>query len=188
MTTLIEQAKIIYNEQQVQSAISKMAQTINQDLADKKPLLLCVVNGGIFLTGQLLPKLKIALELDYIHISRYGNALEGQSMRWLAKPSTPLKERNIVILDDVLDQGITLKAIEEYCQSQGAKSIYHAVLFDKTECRASNGVVTAHCIGLTAPNEYLFGCGLDVKGFFRNTPSLYSVPPALIPKIDELLP
>lgn len=188
MQDLTQSSRLIYNQQQIEQALSNMAKQINQDLQDKNPLLLCVVNGGIFLTGQLLPKIKIAMELDYIHASRYQNELSGKTTKWLATPQTAVAGRNIAILDDVLDQGLTLKEINNWCLKHQAKSIYNIVLFDKVGCRLEAGVQQADCTGLSAPNEYLFGCGLDVKGYYRNTNELYSVPDELIPEVDKYLP
>ena len=188
MQDLTTQAKLIYNKQQITAAIDKMANKITTDMNGKKPILLCVVNGGIFITGQLLERITIPLELDYIHATRYNNDVYGKEIRWRATPATEIKDRNIVVIDDVLDQGITLKEIEKWCLQQGASSVYNVVLFDKTECRSPNGVQQADCCGLVAPNEYLFGCGLDVKGYYRNTSELYSIPTSMLQELDKFIP
>lgn len=185
---LTKKARLIYNKTKVAEAIEQMANKINHDMNKKYPLLLCVVNGGIYVTGQLLAKINIPLELDYIHASRYNNEISGKNITWRATPSTVIDGRNIIVVDDVLDQGITLKEIENWCLSKGAKSVYHVVLFDKTGCRAASGIDQANCTGLQAPNEYLFGCGLDVKGYYRNLPELYYAPKNILQELEIYLP
>lgn len=182
---LLNVAKIMFNAEQVNEALDKMSQQITNDLKDKCPVALCVVKGGIYLTGQLMQRMDFKLELDYIHASRYENSLEGNIIKWHALPKTQLKDRHILIIDDILDQGITLKAVNDWCISQGAISIYNAVLVNKKVQRSDKGIQIAECFGLTAENEYLFGCGLDVKGFYRNQKSLYYIPKNLIPEVNK---
>jgi hypoxanthine phosphoribosyltransferase len=165
-------ADLLYSEQDVESAIEKMAEAINIALADCNPLLLCVLNGGIPTFGKLLIRLTIPLTIDSIRISRYQNQTSGGSIEWLGKPQTPIKGRAVLIVDDILDEGITLKAIYDYCKEQGATVVYSAVLVDKAIGHPKP--LTADFIGLTVENRYLFGYGMDYKGYLRNAPGIYA--------------
>ncbi|MCK9637315.1 MAG: hypoxanthine-guanine phosphoribosyltransferase [Methylobacter tundripaludum] len=165
-------ADLLHSEQEVEAAIDKIAQEINIAFADRNPLVLCVINGGIVAAGKLLPRLTIPLTLDSIHASRYQNQTSGGSVKWLVQPETPLKGRTVLIVDDILDEGITLEAIYDYCREQGATAIYSAVLVDKILDHQKT--VTADFIGLRVVNRYLFGYGMDYKGYLRNAPGIYA--------------
>jgi hypoxanthine phosphoribosyltransferase len=169
----IEQdAVLLHDEQAVEAALDKMAIEITHQLTDKNPLVLCVINGGIIATGKLLPRLKFPLTLDSIHASRYRNQTSGSEIHWLFKPSTPLKGRNVLIVDDILDEGHTLKALVDWCQQQAATSVYSAVLLDKD--LGCEKPIQADFVGLQVANHYLFGYGMDYKGYLRNATGIYA--------------
>ncbi|MGR9014089.1 MAG: hypoxanthine-guanine phosphoribosyltransferase [Gammaproteobacteria bacterium] len=165
-------ADLLHSEQEVEAAIDKMAQEINIALADRNPLLLCVLNGGIPTFGKLLTRLTMPLTIDSINASRYQNQTSGGSIEWLVKPESPLKDRTILIIDDILDEGITLQAIYQYCREQGATAIYSAVLVDKILDHEKP--LTADFVGLNVENRYLFGYGMDYKGYLRNAPGIFA--------------
>ena len=167
-----ETADLLFSEQEVEDALDKMAGQINGLLAELNPLVLCVMNGGIVVAGKLLTRLTFPLTLDAINASRYHNQTAGGRIEWVLKPSTPLKDRTILIIDDILDEGITLAAIRDYCLAQGATAIYIAVLMDKN--LGHNKPVAADFIGLNVENRYLFGYGMDYKGYLRNAPGIYA--------------
>jgi len=165
-------ADLLFSEQEVETAIDKMAQEINILLADRNPLLLCVMNGGIVIAGKLLTRLKIPLTIDPINASRYLNQTSGANIQWVLKPGTPLKDRTVLIIDDILDEGISLEAIYQYCLEQGATSVYSAVLVDKILDHKKP--ITADFIGLEVEDRYLFGYGMDYKGYLRNAAGIYA--------------
>ena len=141
-------------------------------MAELNPLLLCVINGGIVIAGKLVTRLTFPLTIDSINASRYQNQTTGGNIEWILKPSTPLKDRTILIVDDILDEGITLATIHDYCLEQGATAVYSAVLLDKI--LGHNKPVAADFIGLNVENRYLFGYGMDYKGYLRNVPGIYA--------------
>jgi hypoxanthine phosphoribosyltransferase len=165
-------ADLLYSEQEVEAALDKMAEQINVVLADRNPLLLCVMNGGIVVAGKLITRLTIPLTIDAINASRYQNQTAGGNIEWVLKPGTPLKDRTVLIIDDILDEGITLAAISHYCLEQGAASVYSAVLVDKILDHEKP--VTADFIGLEVEDRYLFGYGMDYKGYLRNASGIYA--------------
>jgi len=165
-------ADLLHSEQEVEAAIDKMAQQINIALAERNPLLLCVMNGGIPTFGKLLTRLTMPLTIDAINASRYQNKTSGGSIEWLVKPETPIKDRTVLIVDDILDEGITLQTICQYCREQGATAVYSAVLVDKI--LGHEKPVAADFIGLKVENRYLFGYGMDYKGYLRNAPGIYA--------------
>jgi hypoxanthine phosphoribosyltransferase len=168
-----ETSQLLHTERQVEAALDEMARQINRVLVDKNPLVLCVMNGGIVVAGKLLTRLHIPLTIDAINASRYQNTTVGQTIAWLLKPTASLKDRTVLIVDDILDEGVTLAAIRDYCFEQGATAFYSAVLVNKLLDHAKP--ITADFVGLDVGNYYLYGYGMDYKGYLRNAAGIYAV-------------
>lgn len=162
----------LYNETQVEAAIDLMAEKINLLLADLNPVLLTVLNGGIITAGKLLTRLNFPLTIDAINACRYRNEITGGEIKWILKPGTSLNGRTVLIVDDILDEGLTLDAIYRFCRENGAVSVYSAVLVDKILGRPKP--LAADFVGLQTENYYLFGYGMDYKGYLRNAPGIYA--------------
>lgn len=167
-----EKAVCLFSREQVDIALDQMAQAISTKLAESNPLILCVINGGIIVTGQLLPRLDFALTLDSVRASRYGHNTTGSNLNWLYQPTTDMHNRTVLIVDDILDEGITLAAIIDWCRQQGASEVYSAVLLDKQLGRAKP--IQADFVGLEVENHYLYGFGLDYKTYLRNANGIYA--------------
>lgn len=170
-------ASCLYTKTEIDSALDKMAAEISLRLSHSNPIFLCVVVGGIVPLGNLLPRLDFPLEVDYVHATRYGAATVGTELKWMMKPSCDMKGRTIVVVDDILDGGITLGAILDYCKQRGAQEVFSAVLVDKKDARLPQGVQQADFVGLSVENHYVFGYGMDYKGYLRNAPGIYVVAP-----------
>lgn len=170
-------ATCIYSKNEVEEAFDQMATHISRTLADSNPIFLCVVIGGIIPLGNLLPRLDFPLEVDYVHATRYRKTTKGYQVEWRAKPSCDMKDRIVVIVDDILDGGVTVSEIIHYCEEQGAQKVYSAVLVEKKEARLPEGLAHADFCGLEVENHYVFGYGMDYKGYLRNAPGIYMVSP-----------
>ena len=170
-------ADLIYSKQQVEQSLDKLAAEISQQLSKVNPVFLCVVIGGIVPLGYLLPRLDFPLTVDYAHVTRYRGKTYGDDIVWKARPSVSLKDRNVVIVDDILDGGLTLTAIVDYCREQGAKNVYTAVLVDKQKPREFGGIEKADFCQLKVEDRYVFGYGMDYKEYLRNAPGIYAVAP-----------
>ena len=167
----------LFSKTEVDAALDRMATAISYQYSHKDPVFLCVVVGGIVTLGNLLPRLDFPLEVDYVHATRYNNDTVGQDLTWKVVPDTPLAGRTVVIVDDILDGGITLKAVVEYCLAQGAAEVVTVVLLDKVNARLPEGLQTPDFSGLQVDNHYVFGYGMDYKGYLRNAPGIYVVSP-----------
>lgn len=167
----------IHTKDEVEAALDKMAAEINAKYSEQNPIFLCVVVGGIVTLGSLLPRLDFPLEVDYVHATRYGKKTVGKEVSWRAEPSSDLTGRTVIIVDDILDGGVTLSAIINYCKQKGARSVKSAVLVDKSHARLPGGHEHADITGLMVDNHYVFGYGMDYKGYLRNAPGIYMVPP-----------
>jgi hypoxanthine phosphoribosyltransferase len=171
---VLEQAELLHSAEQVQAAMDRMAAAITAQLGDSAPLFLCVLTGAIVPAGQLLSRLEFPLELDYVHATRYRRTTRGGDIQWICQPHLALTGRTVVVVDDILDEGHTLAAIIDYCREQGAAAVYSAVLVDKRHDRRVPGL-QADFVGLQVEDRYVFGQGMDYKGFLRNLPGIYAV-------------
>ncbi|MGE0080004.1 MAG: hypoxanthine-guanine phosphoribosyltransferase [Thiohalomonadaceae bacterium] len=166
-------ADCLATEAQVNEALARMAREIGERLADSNPLVLVVLTGALVPAGCLLPMLDFPLELDYVHATRYAGATAGGELFWIAHPRTSMTGRSVLIIDDILDEGPTLKAIIEHCRAEGATEVLSAVLVEKRHDR-KNGL-KADFVGLEVDDRYVFGFGMDYKGYWRNAPGIYAV-------------
>ena len=148
--------------------------SVSDDLAESNPLVLCVMNGGLFLTAEVLKRVDFPLQVNYVHATRYQDELQGGQMEWIHFPVDKVKGRQILIIDDILDIGITLKAIQQACVDAGASDVKSLILALKLHDRRIDGV-TADYIGVEVDDRYVFGCGMDYKGYHRNLRGIYAV-------------
>ena len=169
---VLRSADRLYSAEEVEASINKMSERITSTLAETNPLLICIMNGGVVLTGKLLPKLQFPLQVDYIHATRYRQGLAGGQLQWLVSPQMSISDRTVLLVDDILDEGVTLAGIESRFRDQGVKAIYKAVLIIKERKRTAE--VHIDFPGLTVPNRYVFGYGMDYKGYLRNAPGIYA--------------
>ena len=175
----LKQADLIYNYPQIQDALRNQAEEINGFLqslsADSEPaLVLPVMNGGLIYAGQLLPLIKEPVQVDYIHATRYRNTTEGHDLDWKVYPQHKLKNRTVIVLDDILDEGHTLDAIIRYCIEQGVDQVLSAVLVTKQHERREKHIV-ADFSAMDVEDRYVFGFGMDYKGQLRNLDGIYAI-------------
>lgn len=170
---LLETAELVCPAGVVADAITRMAGEITRRLSDRFPLVLSVMRGGMIFTGQLLPQLLFPLELDYVEVTRYGAATRGGELSWRMAPGAAAAGRTILVLDDILDEGHTLAAIREKLDGLGANRVFIAVLSEKETGTAKP--LQADFVGVRLPNRFVFGCGMDVKGAWRNLPGIYAL-------------
>ena len=170
---LLDNAECVASADTVQAVINRLAGEINVALAADFPLVLAVMGGAVVFAGQLLPQLNFPLEFDYLHVTRYRGNTTGGEMEWRVLPGQNVVGRSVLVLDDILDEGETLAAIRDKLLHMGAARIWSAVLTDK-----DNGLdkpVRADFVGLDVPNRYVFGCGMDAYGLWRNLPAIYAL-------------
>lgn len=170
---MLETADLLCSAAAVSAAVSRIAREITAALAGSFPLVLCVMRGAVIFAGQLLPQLRFPLEFDYLDLRRYGDSIRGGEIEWRAMPGTAVAGRTVLVLDDILDQGRTLAAVREKLLAAGANRVYYAVLTEKDTGRAKP--VRADFVGLRVPDRYVFGCGMDVGGAWRNLPEIYAL-------------
>lgn len=165
----------LHDQESLHRALDRLAADITRAIPGEDPLLvLTVMNGGLVTAGQLLTRLPMALETDYIHATRYGLESEGSELRWVHRPETPLKGRRVLIVDDILDRGLTLKALVEHVREEGVRSVHTVALVQKE--LPEPAAIEADFVGLTVPDRFVFGFGMDWQGLWRNAPGIYVAP------------
>jgi hypoxanthine phosphoribosyltransferase len=169
---LLDEADIICTSEEVATAVARLAREIDEKLRDDFPVVLSVMGGAAVFTGQLLPKLAFPLEFGAIEVTRY-HGTQGRDIKWRLAPRDNVKDRVVLVVDDILDEGITLAAIRDKLLEMGARTVYSAVFADKAIEREKPA--HADFVGVTVPDRYVFGFGMDAYGLWRNLPAIYAL-------------
>ncbi|MCI2260066.1 hypoxanthine-guanine phosphoribosyltransferase [Xanthomonas indica] len=173
----LAQADLLVDRTRIDQAIAHMADAIAADYRGENPVYLTIMHGALPFAGQLALELGSRgqdLQLDYLHATRYRGETVGGELVWKHRPATALYGRRVLLLDDILDEGLTLKAVREWCLEQGATDVRIAALTVKRHDRCVPGV-TADYIGVEVPDRYVFGFGMDVNEALRNLPAIYAM-------------
>lgn len=168
------EADCLYTGEEVAAAVDRMAVQIAARLRDANPLLLVTMKGGIVPAALLLARLDFPLQVDYLHLTRYGSAVHGGTIEWRQRPTADVAGRTILLIDDLLDRGVTLAAAVEALRRDGAREVLTAVLVVK-RVHARPGLARVDFHALEAPDRYLFGAGMDYKTYWRNCAGIYAV-------------
>ena len=171
----LEHANCLYTLEQVQDAAKKLALEINAHYQGKECIILYLLNGAVVFVGQILPYLSMRSTIDYIHATRYGKLDIPGKVDIIAEPNSDFENKHVLILDDIFDHGVTLNAVEKYCEQKGAASVESAVLIYKNldDQSVRKNISSPKFFALESPNYFLFGCGMDAKGYGRNAPGIF---------------
>ncbi len=167
-------ADLLFDRQAVEQGIEDLAAKVAKDCEKDFPIVLCVMNGGLYLTGQLLRHWDFPMTLDYVHATRYRLATLGKDVLWKAYPQNEIKDRHVIIVDDIFDQGYTLEEIRSYCVKHGARKCSSVFLIRKTHDRKKSSIQPDY-VGLECGDCYVYGAGMDLNGHFRNLSSIHFV-------------
>jgi len=166
----LEASDLIASADEVRAAVERLAAEITARLGNEYPLVLAVMGGAVVFAGQILPRLRFPLDFDYVHASRYGAMTRGSRIEWRVRPPALVRGRTVLVLDDILDHGETMHAIRAGLLELGAKSVQCAVLVEKV--LQDRKPIRPDFVGLKIPDRFVFGCGMDAKGFWRNLPEI----------------
>jgi hypoxanthine phosphoribosyltransferase len=172
---VLAKADCLHDAAAVQAAYDRMATSIAAHYRGRNPLILCVMIGGLAPTAEIVRRLPFACEIDYLHATRYRGATQGGGLVWKRQPDARrIEGREVLVIDDILDEGHTLVAIRKALGDFGPAGLAVAVLAEKIHRRRAPGA-HAEFIGLTVEDRYVFGCGMDYKEFWRQLPAIYAV-------------
>lgn len=167
--------RLIYDPEAVRQAVQRQAHALAPKLKGKNPIVLVVMCGALYYAAWLTSELSQPMEIDYVHLSRYGANRTGGTVHWERRPPPErIKGRTVLILDEIYDEGITLTQVRDYCIGSGAIEVLSAVLTKKRIARQS-GLIAPDFVALEVPDAFIVGCGLDDAGWWRNLPALYAL-------------
>ena len=170
----LEQAVVVHDALSVQQAIDRLAVRLDLIVRHQDPILVSVLQGGLYLAGQLLPRLRFPLQQATVQVTRYGDSTSGGELRWLAPLSMAVGGRSVVLVDDVFDGGLTLALLREHLLAAGVRHLTCAVLARKAATHLTPW--RPDLIALECGPQFLFGCGMDYRGYWRNLPAIYALP------------
>jgi len=171
---IFKHADCLHDAAAITAAYDRMAEAIRIEYEGKKPLILCVMIGGLHPTSEITQRLKFPFQIDYLHATRYRGETTGGGLLWKSHPEISVRGRDVLVIDDILDEGHTLAAIIESLQKMEASSVKVAVLAEKIHDRKAPGI-KADYVGVTVEDRYVFGCGMDYKSYWRQLPAIYAV-------------
>jgi hypoxanthine phosphoribosyltransferase len=172
--SVLAQADLIHDADAVERALDGMARDITRRLGERNPVFLAIMLGGLVPCGKLVARCSFPLQYDYVHATRYRGDVRGADLAWRAYPNTDLAGRTVLVVDDILDQGSTLTSVLGWCRAQGAAEVLSAVLVHKRRDR-TGAISRADFTGLEVEDRYVFGYGMDYRGWLRNAPGIYAV-------------
>ncbi len=174
LSDALARADLIHDTATLQAAITGVGRAIDAALGDEEAVFLTIMQGGLVFAGQVASAISAGLVFDYVHATRFRGGTTGGELQWLRRPTTPLAGRTVLLVDDILDEGHTLKAIRDWCVEQGAARVLLAVLCEKRHGRTVPGLV-ADFVGVEVPDRYVFGYGMDYHEQGRNLPAIYAL-------------
>ncbi len=174
LAAALAHAELLHDRDQLLGCISAMGKRIDTALQGERPVFLTVMNGALVFAGHLALAIHTDLELDYVHATRYQGEIHGSDLKWLRAPAADLRQRVVLLVDDILDEGHTLKAVREDCYRRGAARVLIATLCTKDHDRVVEGIASDFN-GVVLPDRYVFGFGMDYHEQGRNLPAIYAL-------------
>ena len=167
-------ARLLYDADRVAAAVADQAGRLAPVLETRNPLVLAVMTGGMFPTGELTRHFRFPLTVDYVHASRYRGETTGSDLHWSRAPGEGVAGRHVLVVDDIFDEGTTLEAVVQRCREQGAADVTTAVLVRKLHDRGlPRDWIDDHA--LDVPDAYVFGCGMDYHEHWRHLPDIWAL-------------
>lgn len=160
--------KVLYTQSQVSHRLDELAAELTTKYRGQQPVIVSVMTGALVFTGEMIERLNFKLNLDYVDVSSYADGTQSGQVQLVQDLSTDIKGRPVIIMEDIIDTGHTLKFLKDLLKDRGAKSIEICALLDKPDRREAD--VEGDYIGFKVPNEFIVGYGLDYSGLYRNLP------------------
>jgi len=169
----LARADLVHDHATLAAAIERVGREIDATLDGTPAVFLTVMQGALAFAGQLATAIRAPLAFDYVHATRYRGATSGGALLWIKQPAISLAGATVLLVDDILDEGHTLKAIRDFCLEQGAARVLLVVLCEKRHGRGAG--LRADFVGVEVPDRYVFGYGMDYHEQGRNLAAIYAV-------------
>ncbi|WP_333679268.1 hypoxanthine-guanine phosphoribosyltransferase [Dyella sp.] len=170
----LTRSDILFARQDLESVIAHLGRAVDAALDGERAVFLTVMNGALMFGAQLALSVRTDMEFDYVHATRYRGATSGNDLHWLREPAVALEGRTVLLVDDILDEGHTLKAVRDDCLRRGARRVLIATLCRKVHGRCVDGI-QSDFNGVELPDRYVFGYGMDYYEQGRNLPAIYAL-------------
>lgn len=164
---LLRRSTLLATREDVRAAVDRMAAEVNAWYGDTPIVMLIVMTGAVMPAAWLASRLKMPLMMDFVHATRYAGTTEGGEIEFRVPPRINLQGRDVLIVDDIYDIGLTLEMIEDYCHARHARSVNSAVLVRKIHDRPTTEK-PPRFIGMDIEDKYIFGCGMDAYEHWRH--------------------
>lgn len=165
---------VLFERAELDTVIADLGRAIDAALDGERAVFLTVMNGALMFGGQLALAIRTDLEFDYVHATRYRGTTSGSELHWLREPIVSLQGRTVLLVDDILDEGHTLKAVRDDCLRRGATRVLVATLCCKQHDRRAEGI-QSDFNGVMLPDRYVYGYGMDYYEQGRNLPAIYAL-------------
>ncbi|PWI58462.1 hypoxanthine phosphoribosyltransferase [Sulfoacidibacillus thermotolerans] len=173
--------ELLFSEEQIQTRVKQMAKQVARDYQEKNPVVVCVLKGAVLFMADLIRYMEIPLETDFIAISSYGASTKSSGVvRILKDLDRPIEDRDVLIVEDIVDSGLTLSYLRDSLLRRNARSVKIAAAFDKPDGRTVD--ITPDYSGFTVPNRFIVGYGLDYAERYRNLPYVGVLKPSVYEK------
>ena len=161
--------KTLITKEMLDERIAEIAKQISREYVDKNPVMICLLKGSVSYFAHLCENIHIPLEYEFLRASSYHGATTTGEVKLLHVPTIPLKNRHVIIVEDIIDTGLTLAAIQKVIQDMEPLSLEITTLLDKPSRRVEHSIVPKY-VGFTIPDEFVVGFGLDYNEQYRNLP------------------
>lgn len=165
--------KVVFSAEEIQKVVDKLGKKLDQDYAGEKVLVVSLLKGSFVFTADLVRAMEVPTQIEFMTTSSYGHGEESSGQVKIVNDlGVDLTDRHVLIVDDIMDSGLTMKVIKENLESRGPKSVKTCVLLDKPERRAVE--IEPDYAGFVIPDLFIVGYGLNYGDYFRNIPYIFS--------------
>ncbi|MBR1375854.1 MAG: hypoxanthine-guanine phosphoribosyltransferase [Cardiobacteriaceae bacterium] len=171
---VLAKSECLINSAEINAIYDRLAAQLNLVYAELNPIVIVVMSGGLIPAGQLLSRFSFFHRMDYLHASRYRNNVGGAQLNWKVRPTSDVTNEHILLIDDIFDEGITLKTIYEELEKLNPKTLKTCTLINKIHGHKVKNF-TVDFVGTEVPDRYIYGCGMDYHGYLRHLPGIYAM-------------
>jgi len=161
--------RILFSEQDIKKKVKELGEQISRDYKDKNPILISILKGGVVFLADIIRSLNIPIEIEFMGVASYGNSTKSSGVVQITKDcNVDISDRHVLIIEDIVDTGLSLNYITRYLQGKNPKSLKMCVLLDKVDSHEPD--IGMAYKAFEVPNEFIVGYGLDYDEKYRNLP------------------